>query len=158
TTDKDPIGGSGLGIGSVPYGSKLDEIQLFVEGDAPKPIGVRTSLAGDILRGFFGTSLRYGERYIPLRGTAQTVRRRNEVIKQVEAAVGSPAVEFEELLVRSQYGGLPSDVLREYAQYRRESAAAPASAGGLHQREAVDYWGRMEKLVDAPIDQVITQA
>ena len=158
STDRDPISGSGLGIGDVASGSEVEEVQVVYEGDPkPKPYRPDTWLIGDLVRGMFGVSSRYETRRLPIGGTNLAVRRRNEVVRDVEGMMIDPErpFEFETLVVKSQIAGVSKEVLREYAGYKRElSAASPFS----RDRQAAAYWARMEALADAPIAEVITQA
>ncbi len=158
TTDRDPIAGSGLGIGDVAYGSEVEEVHVVYEGGPkPKPYRADTWLIGDLFRGLFGVSSRYETSHLPIGGTNLAVRRRNEVVRDVEGIMTEPGrpFQFETLVVKSQIAGVSKELLREYAAYKRElSAASPFS----RDRQAVDYWARMEALAGAPIAEVITQA
>jgi hypothetical protein len=151
STDRDPIAGSGLGIGDVAYGSEVEEVQIVYEGDpAPKPYLPDTWLIGDLFRGMLGVSSRYETRTIEIGGTNMAMRRRNEVVRNVEGMMTDPErpFEFEALVVKSQIAGVSKELLREYAGYKRElSVASPFS----RDRQAAAYWARMEALADAPI-------
>ena len=149
---------SGIGIGDVAFGSDIVRVQVVYEGD-PEPgrYDPDTWLVGDLARGMFGISSRYSEHRLPISGTNLAVRRRNEVVKEVEAMMADPQrpFEFETLLVRSQHSAPSKELLREYAGHRRElSETSPF----VRDRRSTAYWTRMEALADAPLAEVITQA
>lgn len=148
---------SGVSIGSVPYGSEVVDAQILYEGDQPKWNFPYTSLIGDLARGFIGASKKYRDFTFPLPGTDFAVRRRNEVLALVDAVRGVQAAEFEELVLRSRFGGLPNNLLREYAQAKHDLEAVEPYVVSTRRREQ-EYWQRMQKLVDAPLSEVIAQA
>ncbi len=156
--DNDPIVGSGLSSGEWAYVGNVKNVQVVFEGDVPKPYDPDTNWAADIVRDLVGVRLRYSHHDYPIEGTDEEVRRRNKVIKGVEAALGEPQVEFEELVVRSRHGDFSKESLREYVKHKRESAGALPRGGAGRGRKAVEYWRRMEALIDAPIDEVIARA
>jgi Domain of unknown function (DUF4157) len=115
STDNDPIAGSGLGIGDVAYGSEVVQIQVVYEGDPkPKPYDPDTWLIGDLFRGMLGVSSRYETRTIDIGGTNMAVRRRNEVVRDIEAMMTDPErpFEFETLVVKSQIAGVSNTISR----------------------------------------------
>ena len=134
------------------------DVQVVLEGETPRRYDPDTWFIGDLVRGMVGVSFKYRTHTYPIQGTNLEVRHRNEVVKTVETAMGTPAAEFEGLVIRSEYGGLAADTLREYAAYRRELAMKPPYASVTQARAAEAYWTRMESLVTAPIDQKIVQA
>ncbi len=153
--DNDPIVGSGVSSGEWAYVSNILNVQIYLEGEQPKP-HVEDNAWLDAFRSTaFDVSIRYEKHNVKLPGTDMGVRHQNEVIKEVESTMGSPAIEFEELVIRAQYGGLSKITLREYAVYRQKLAKESSGGRVLSQ---VRYWKRMEALTSAPIDEVISQA
>jgi uncharacterized protein DUF4157 len=156
TTDRDPFMGSGLSVGDVPYGAEVVDLQVLYEGDQPKYHFPYTSLAGDFGRAYFGVSKAYRDVFLPLSGTDFTVRRHNEVLALVDAVRGNPPAGFEEMVLRSRFGGLPGSLLREYAEARQELTAKTPYNESTHKREQ-EYWRHVQTLIDAPLDAVIAQ-
>ena len=158
TTDRDPISGSGLSIGDIAYVAHVKDVQIVFEGEKPKRYKPDTNWAGNLFRDIVGVTLKYHSRTELLQGTDMAVRHRNEVVKEIDGILGSRAVPFEALLVATQYGGLPKDKLRLYANARAEQAATAPAPSASRRRQDVVYWMDMGYLVDAPIGEVIMQA
>ncbi|WP_415229954.1 DUF4157 domain-containing protein [Psychromonas sp.] len=156
--DNDPIAGSGLSSGEWSYVANVKDVQVVFEGDKPKSYDPNTNWAGDAFRFLVDVRLHYSYRDYPIEGTDEEVRRRNKVIKGVEAALGESQVEFEELVVKSRQGDFSKEYLREYVMHKIESTGALPRGRAGRGPEVAKYWRRMEALIDGPIDEVIAQA
>lgn len=150
---------SGVGVGVVPHDARVVDIRIIYEGETVPEYDPDNSWAGDVIRGIFGMDLKYETDRFELDGTDLDVRRRLEMIKNVEAEMGSRSTELEELILRSLAGGSFSlDTLREYSEYRSELAHVDPATDAMYDRNGVEYWGGMLELFDSPISEVIIRA
>ncbi len=135
---------------------------VFEDGPPPKPNPVWTtkgSIKNTNIYLKLNTSYSYKSIDILLPGTDQAARHYRLSRKTIDALVrgstGKPMVEFEELVLKSYYGGQSRKDLRDYAVYRQKLAKEFRSSRKYFR---VRFWLKMEKLTSASIEKVIAQA
>lgn len=150
-------------IGRVLTRAYVEDYQLtFEDGAAPKPHSIRRpgGWVGDLFRDAVGTSFSYETFDIELEGTDPAVAKkrlnRKLIETQLRSPVGRPPVEFEFLIVQAKQGIGSLDALREYAAEQRVIAGASQDAGAGPFLAA--YWGKMEALIDGPLEDLVAAA
>jgi Domain of unknown function (DUF4157) len=157
-TESDPSGGAGTTVSDIPHNARLVDSQVVLEGETAKPYDTSTSLVGDFAKAALGLGMRsrYYDFDFEIGGTDFAARHQRQTVAKLEPAL-QKSVPFEKLIVDSRLGGQDPAELREYVDYKLQTAApGPVPLG--HRDDSAEYWRRMRALIGAPLEEVVRQA
>jgi hypothetical protein len=157
-TDSDPSGGTGVTVSDIPHNARLVDSQVVLEGETAKPYDTSTSLVGDLAKAAFGLGMRsrYYDFDFEIGGTDLAARHQRQTVAKLAPALQN-GVPFEKLIVDSRLGTQDPAELREYVDYKLQTAApGPVPLG--HRDDSAEYWRRMRSLIGASLEDVVHQA